>query len=48
MASQFRSTRASQHPGASTPRLRSLHFVGARPNFTKVASIHAGDVEENS
>jgi len=39
MASQFPSTRAPQHPGTSTPRLRSLHIVGAHFNFTKVAPI---------
>ncbi len=39
MASQFPGTRAPQHPGASAPRPRSLHIVGAHSNFTKVAPI---------
>ena len=39
MALQFPGTRAPQHPGASAPRLRSLHIVGAHSNFTLVLSL---------
>ena len=40
MALQFPGTRAPQHPGASAPRLRSLHIVGAP--FRRLSSVVRG------